>query len=376
MVERNAHSNLLGLIEVAGLIALPIASLFITVLLLRVVFKPKDDLASRKSPNYGTIHSPFYPAEDDSIYAGQVDGNYVAPWTSTFDLAFLLSMLLSLVALVACTSLLQPELWVNLHFWVGLAIQAASMLLVSTLGGLVCRAFGIVNDKGYLLTTISATFKVNYTRKCQHFAAYILPLLNPWSFVDDDNDIAAQQLPLLWSYFSILLSFLLLVKPLRERFVWCMIQFNGLDRPDDRPHTLKWLVAGNLVPGFVVVVVLNALFGRRDILLLVVAIAIIGDGLAEPVGLNWGRHKFTVCWCSARRRCRSWEGCATVYLSTMVLVAWGRGSFHSIHQVLAAMLVMPPVLMLAEAVVPHTFDTPVLVLVTGGVLVGILQVVD
>ncbi|RHY46308.1 hypothetical protein DYB28_006180 [Aphanomyces astaci] len=285
MVERNAHSNLLGLIEVAGLIALPIASLFITVLLLRVVFKPKDDLASRKSPNYGTIHSPFYPAEDDSIYAGQVDGNYVAPWTATFDLAFLLSMLLSLVALVACTSLLQPELWVNLHFWLGLAIQAASMLLVSTLGGLVCRAFGIVNDKGYLLTTISATFKVNYTRKWQHFAAYILPLLNPWSFVDDDDDIAAQQLPLLWSYFSILLSFLLLVKPLRERFVWCMIQFNGLDRPDDRPHTLKWLLAGNLVPGFVVVVGLNALFGRRDILLLVVAIAIIGDGLAEPVGM-------------------------------------------------------------------------------------------
>ena len=41
-------------------------------------------------------------------------------------------------------------------------------------------------------------------------------------------------------------GFLLLIKPLRERCLFLMIQFNSLDRPEDRPNSLNWLVAGNV----------------------------------------------------------------------------------------------------------------------------------
>ncbi|ETW08348.1 hypothetical protein, variant 1 [Aphanomyces invadans] len=307
-------------VEVAGLVAVPLASLVAMVLLLRVVFKPNDEPNSRKSPNYGAVSHAVDAEEDDMIYAGQVAANYTAPWTATFDLVFLLSMLASFVALIVSTRFARPDLWTNAQFWQGLAIQLAGILAVSTVGGLICRGFGIINDEGYLLTTISASFKVNYTRKCHHLAAYILPLLNPWSIVDGDTT----QLPLLWSYFSILVSFVLLVKPLRERFVWCMIQFNGHDRPDDRPHTLKWLVVGNVVPGFVLVVLLHALLGNRHILVVIVAIALIGDALAELVGVNWGRHKYVASsfW-STRWSMRSWEGSAAVYVTSIVLLALG-----------------------------------------------------
>ena len=49
--------------------------------------------------------------------------------------------------------------------------------------------------------------------------------------------------------FCTLLGFLIVIKPIRESHVFVMMRFNALDRPDDRPHTLKWIVLGDVVPG-------------------------------------------------------------------------------------------------------------------------------
>jgi len=52
------------------------------------------------------------------------------------------------------------------------------MMAVSILGGLMCRYFLPINDRGYIHNTAKTdVFKVNYTRKLQHFAAYLVPLL-------------------------------------------------------------------------------------------------------------------------------------------------------------------------------------------------------
>merc|ERR1719334_3061394 len=36
-----------------------------------------------------------------------------------------------------------------------------------------------------------------------------------------------------------MIGFLVLIKPIRERFDFFMLQFNSLDRPEDRPNTLQ-----------------------------------------------------------------------------------------------------------------------------------------
>lgn len=44
----------------------------------------------------------------------------------------------------------------------------------------------------------------------------------------------------------------------------------------------------------------------------------VGDGLAEPIGVYLGRHKYLCLqWFSKRRYLRSWEGSMCVFLSAM-----------------------------------------------------------
>ncbi|KDO32577.1 hypothetical protein SPRG_03051 [Saprolegnia parasitica CBS 223.65] len=347
--------------QAAGLLTPPVAALALLLVLLRVVYKPHDaSFHLDKHANYGSL-SDFSETEsdaDDIIYAGEVAGDYSAPWTATFDLAFVAGMAVGAVALSITTSIVQPRLFTDSGFWLSQLVKILCMLVVSTLGGLVCRFFCIVDDHGYVMTTRNSVFKVNYTRKLQHFAAYLIPLLRPIV-----RATAAPTLEMAWAYYCTLACFLLLIKPLRERSRLCMLQFNALDRPEDRPHTLKWLIAGNLVPGFGLVTLFSAVFENVSFLLLIVLIVCIGDGLAEPVGIAFGRHKYLTSSClSQRRYTRSFEGSAVVFLSTLTLPAVMYASFASPTQVFATMALLPPVVTYAEAKSPHTVDTPILML--------------
>ena len=48
--------------------------------------------------------------------------------------------------------------------------------------------------------------------------------------------------------------------PARESLTIFMLQFNSLDRPEDRPHCLKWIVAGNIFPGLLLILFFTYLF--------------------------------------------------------------------------------------------------------------------
>ena len=61
-------------------------------------------------------------------------------------------------------------------------------------------------------------------------------------------------LTLTWANWFTLLGFLILIKPLRERSTFFMLQFNSLDRPEDRPNTLSWIVGGNILPGCAMII--------------------------------------------------------------------------------------------------------------------------
>jgi len=82
---------------------------------------------------------------------------------------------------------------------------------VALAGGLTCRYFCKVDEKGYVLTSKASVFKVNYTRKLQHFAAYMVPLVVKYkSSVTGPIDDA-------WGDWITMLAFTLLIKPVRAR---------------------------------------------------------------------------------------------------------------------------------------------------------------
>jgi len=272
------------------------------------------------------------------------------------------------------------------------------MMLVSWFSGLVCRRFCSVDETGYVITNKSSVFKVNYTRKMQHFAAYLIPLLKPSSGVGHGGG-GESPLETAWGSFFTMIGFLVLIKPIRERFDFFMLQFNSLDRPEDRPNTLQWIVAGNIAPGMVLLLLfrwlfssfptqsvmqrddgsfVDCLYGSSDLVYVILFITAIGDGLAEPVGIAWGKHKYYTYGIDGesgkkKRYTRSWEGSACVFLSGMVFPLTQYHGFGNLTQLVVSMVVLPPLVAYAEATAPHTMDTPVLMVVTGLVLCAVVH---
>jgi dolichol kinase len=156
-----------------------------------------------------------------------------------------------------------------------------------------------------------------------------------------------------------------------------MIQFNSLDRPEDRPYNLKWLIGGNVLPGLAIIVIFDYLFAtlgpvKKNLAMVFVLVAGVGDGLAEPVGVTLGRHKYaTRSCCSSRKYFRSFQGSACVWITTYFWIMLYWYCFTSTTQFWLCMLILPPVMTLAEATSPHTMDTPLLMILGGLILFAI-----
>ena len=166
-------------------------------------------------------------------------GNYDAPWTKTFDLVFLILWIIALIVLSVFTYFTNAAGSIDREFFAFSLTKIIIVGAISLLGGLFCRKFCSTDEKGYIIYSRPTKFKVNYTRKLQHFAAYLAPLINPFGKHEG-------LIPHLWETLFVMLTFLLLIKPLRENCRFFMLQFNSMDRPEDRPHTLKWIILGNL----------------------------------------------------------------------------------------------------------------------------------
>ena len=331
---------------------------------------------------YGSIQDvPENPAAAGSgagsagrlLQAGEVAGDYSADWRGTFDMVFLVVMLVALAVLCILTQVYVPELWHDSFFWVSQLPKVGAMFAISIFGGALCRYFSVIDDKGYILTTVSSRFKVNYTRKLQHFAAYVVPLL-----VRPDPNASTSVLYLAWGEWFTLLAFLLMIKPIRERSTFFMLQFNSMDRPEDRPNTMKWLIGGNIIPGMFLIILFTHLYSatnQQGLTMIFIFITGLGDGLAEPVGITWGRHKYQTRGCfSPDKYPRSWEGSACVFMSGLIFSCTFYTAFANETQFWIAMAALPPTMAYAEATSPHTLDTPFLMGLGGLILWAISRV--
>src|SRR5262245_48151496 len=133
-------------------------------------------------------------------------------------------------------------------------------------GGLLVRNWGV---------------RVNYTRKINHFALFCLP-----QALDDIFGVARGITPGLVNGFATVAMFAVFWGPVRSRLRWAQTMFLSYDRPEDRPHTLWWLVTQFLAALLVIIPMLIYFrhFGFAPLALMVIIIATVGDGLAEPIG--------------------------------------------------------------------------------------------
>jgi phytol kinase len=212
--------------------------------------------------------------------------------------------------------------------------------------------------------------KVNYTRKINHFALFSLPLA-----LDDYFGVARGIMPGIVNGFATVAMFGVFWEPVRSRLTWAQVMFLSYDRPEDRPHTLHWLVT-QFLAALVVIIAMLLYFhqaGYAHLALMVILIATIGDGLAEPIGVRFGRRTYSVRgFLSDRTYSRSYIGSLCVYLTSIAGILLFYDSFTP-TQICAALALIPLAMTFAEAVSPHTWDTPFLIFSGAGCVVLIKQ---
>ncbi len=202
--------------------------------------------------------------------------------------------------------------------------------------------------------------KVNYTRKINHFILFLVPVYVDRGFAYEESF----GLFVLGAFIAVL-SLGIYLEPVRNRISIIATMFKSFDRPEDRPHTLLWL-STQLAAGYIVLIPMIVLFYYFDLMHLIflpILINGIGDGLAEPVGVRFGRHSYTVKALFSRKKyVRTLEGSACVFFTTIIVLALSH-SYLTSWQLVAALVFMPPLMTLAEAFSPHTWDTPFIFLV-------------
>ena len=298
---------------------------------------------------------------------------YGEDWWRSFDLLFLLFMCAYLLVICLLTHFFHPGLFYEPQFywplWLANVLKVLLEWLTGFFGGLLVVRRGV---------------KVNYTRKIQHAFAYLFPLLSatflpsPASLGSHHRlSIAEIVIGHVWGYWFVLLAFLVLIYPVRTRVRPVFIAFACLDRPEDRPYTLKWIVT-QICLGYVVIETFKwyMLYAQLDTvqhLIYVIVLTVgVGDGLAEPVGIRFGTLKYrTRACCSKRKFTRSVQGSACVFLTGLITVLAFFNSWDNYVQVVVAAVTFPILMALAEAVAPHTWDTPVLMLVGALAVFGI-----
>lgn len=212
--------------------------------------------------------------------------------------------------------------------------------------------------------------KVNYTRKINHFSLFFIPVFLRSVFPHGESF----ERFIIGCVLGTLILFIY-IKPIREKIPLIATMFLSFDRPEDRPNTLWWLFT-QILAGYIVLVPMVILFvqnGLSGIIWIPLLILAFGDGLAEPVGIRFGKHKYeTYAFFSKKKYVRSLEGSACVFLASIIVIIVFHSSFNQL-QFIIALIFIPILMTFVEAFSPHTWDTPTLYLAGYGALYAITR---
>ena len=250
-----------------------------------------------------------------------------------------------------------------------------------------CRSFGLIFFM-FLVQTICGykvvrgELKVGYSRKLEHMLIHSMPVfaataMPSYTVTDEtERETIKDKMSvndLLWMQWFIIVVLGMLIKPLRRGMTFLMLSHRSFDRPEDRPYTLSWILSQTLGVQIFVCWMFIWLLEKENKMALVflpLIVSNIGDGLAEPVGIRFGKHKYKTraIWYDGRfcfgSFTRSLEGSSAVFFTAaLTVVAYYAFGYFTASQFVAAMLIMPIGFTLTEAYAPHTWDNPCLVAV-------------
>lgn len=235
----------------------------------------------------------------------------------------------------------------EINFIIRMLLQTFILFLVAYGGGKLVASYNV---------------KTNYTRKMNHFALFFIPMLSYKLFFHGNTQITY----MIEALFA-LAYIAIYVKPLRTRVPVFALAFKSFDRPEDRPYTFTWIIV-QLISGWSVMIPLSFYFisiNKPDLMFIPVLINSFGDGLAEPVGVRFGKYKYnTYALFTKKKYQRSIEGSLCVFIASVIVLIAFKGLF-STEQFIVALICMPILMTLAEAFAPHTCDTPVIFLTAG-----------
>jgi phytol kinase len=235
---------------------------------------------------------------------------------------------------------------------------------------LVLVLFGLYYVTGQLVR--HKDIKVNYTRKINHMAIFFLPIFLEVVF-DYQKSVVTVTAGLIISI-STLIVF---IRPLRERSGIVRTMFLSFDRPEDQPHTMTWLVTQYIAAAAVIIplVMLLGMMNLGTLVFIPLLINGLGDGLAEPIGVRFGRIKYNVrARFTETSYQRSLEGSLCVFVAGVLSITAFYNLFSPV-QFIAAVLMIPLATTVAEAYSPHTWDTPFIYGTAGILLISIVSLV-
>lgn len=94
-----------------------------------------------------------YFMEQKVLMPGEMAGNYDEKWTKTFDLQFLILWLGLFAILSVWTVVADPHLFDARKFFLMTGIKLFVMMILALGGGLLCRHYCHVDEKGYITTS-------------------------------------------------------------------------------------------------------------------------------------------------------------------------------------------------------------------------------
>jgi phytol kinase len=259
-------------------------------------------------------------------------------------------LIISLLVLVTITLLYYPEL--SYKFWIN---QLSKYFLIMIIQYLMA------------LLVIYKNIKVNYTRKVVHISYFLWPQLLDIKLLNYDKTKITE----FWNVWIIFFLLYMVSHYLREKITLINTLFKAVDRPEDRPYTLIWF-ASQIITTLIVVLPFSVYFsriGKTGLIFIPILINGLADGLAEPVGITFGKHKYKTRAClSTRKYERSYEGSLCVFIVSTIIIACYYKYLSTNHYVFYLTLI-PIITTFAEAYAPHTWDSPTIFFVVCSLLV-------
>lgn len=217
-------------------------------------------------------------------------------------------------------------------------------------GSFIAVTVGLWSSAGYLKLTHG--MPIGYTRKLNH--AFTLILAAVW-FLPLPIELARAN----FRVAGTILMLLILIVCYAPRSGPLRLMFYGYAREKDAPHEAfhVWFSFGM---GLAALLLVDGFFNDRLILATSALLLGVGDALGEPIGMRFGKHRYSVGGIlSTRRSVRTFEGSAAVLIGSFVtalLCLQLLGTRLNPAWMIPSAAILAVVVAVIEAFTPHGLD--------------------